>query len=84
MADSADRLRQALQSLNTDLYHQVAYLLTNADPLIARATWDIFSPAFNITPQSVVFALIVGFTIWLAFLAIWTLFDRIAGILLAR
>ena len=84
MADSAERLRQALQSLNTDLYHQVAYLLTNADPLIARATWDIFSPAFNITPQSVVFALIVGFTIWLAFLAIWTLFDRIAGILLAR
>jgi hypothetical protein len=84
MVDSAERLRQALQSLNTDLYHQMLYLLTNADPLIARATWEMFAPAFNINPQSVVFALIVGFVIWVAFLAVWMLFDHIARILLAR
>lgn len=84
MADSAEQLRQALEALNTDLFHQMVYLLTKADPLIARATWDIFSPSFNLTPESVVFALIVGFVIWLAFLAVWMLFDRIARILLAK
>jgi hypothetical protein len=84
MVDSAEQLRQALEALNTDLYRQMVYLLTNADPLIARATWEIFSPAFNITPASVVFALIVGFVVWLVFLAIWSLFDRITRLLLAR
>jgi hypothetical protein len=84
MVDSAERLRHALQALNTDLYHQMIYLLTNFDPLTARATWNIFSPAFNITPESVVFALVVGFVIWLAFLAFWTIFDRITRVLLAR
>jgi hypothetical protein len=84
MVDSAEQLRQALEALNTDLFHQLVYLLTKADPLIARATWDIFSPSFNLTPESAVFALIVGFVIWLAFLAVWMLFDRIARILLAK
>ena len=84
MVDSAEQLRQALEALNTDLFHQLLYLLTKADPLIARATWEIFSPSFNLTPESVVFALVVGFVIWLAFLAVWMLFDRLARILLAR
>jgi len=84
MVDSAEQLRLALEALNTDLFHQMLYLLTKTDPLIARATWDIFSPAFNLTPESVVFALIVGFAIWLVFLAVWMLLDRIARILLAK
>jgi hypothetical protein len=84
MVDSAEHLRQALEALNTDLFHQLVYLLTKADPLIARATWEIFSPSFNLTPESVVFALIVGFVVWLMFLAVWMLFDRIARILLAK
>ena len=84
MVDSAERLRQALEALNTDLYHQLVYMLTRADPIIARATWEIFSPSFNITPESAVFALIAGFVIWLVFLAVWMLFDRMARILLAR
>jgi len=84
MVDSAEQLRLALEALNTDLFHQMLYLLTKTDPLIARATWDIFSPAFNLTPESVVFALIVGFAIWLVFLAVWMLLDRIARIMLAK
>ena len=84
MVDSAEQLRLALEALNTDLFHQMLYLLTKTDPLIARATWDIFSPAFNLTPESVVFALIVGFAIWLVFLAVWMLLDRISRILLAK
>jgi hypothetical protein len=84
MVDSAYQLRQALDALNTDLFHQMFYMLTKADPLIARATWEIFSPAFNLTPESIVFAAIIGVTIWLVFLALWMLFDRLARILLAK
>jgi hypothetical protein len=84
MVDSAEQLRQALAALNTDLFHQLIYMLTKADPHIARAAWDIFAPAFNLTPQSVVFAIIVGVGVWLVFLAVWTLIARLARILLAR
>ncbi len=84
MVDSAEQLRQALQALNTDLYHQMVYLLTKPDPLIARATWEIFSPSFNLTVESVVFALVVGVGIWLVFLAVWMLFARLGNMLLAK
>ena len=84
MVETAGHLRLALEALNTDLYHQLFYMLTKADPLIARATWDMFSPAFNVTPQGFVFAIIVGVAIWLAFLAVWMLLYRLARILLAR
>jgi hypothetical protein len=84
MVDSAEQLRQALAALNTDLFHQLVYMVSKADPLIARATWDIFAPAFNLTPQSVVFAIVVGVIIWLVFLAVWILISRLVRILLAR
>ncbi|HUV99834.1 MAG TPA: DUF2937 family protein [Gallionella sp.] len=84
MVDSAEQLRQALVALNTDLFHQLVYMLTKADPLIARATWEIFSPAFNLTPQSIVFALVIGVAFWLLFLAVWILIERLVRILLAR
>ena len=84
MVDSAEQLRKASQALDTDLFHQLAYLITGADPHIARATWEIFSPSFNLTVESVVFASVVGILIWLAFLAIWTVFARLFNILTAR
>ena len=84
MVDSAEQLRQALEALNTDLFHQLVYLITKTDPLIARATWEIFSPSFNLTSESVVFALVAGFAFWLVFLAVWMLIDRLTKILLAR
>jgi hypothetical protein len=84
MLDSAEQLRRILQALDTDLYHQFAYLLTSADPLIARATWEIFSPSFNLTAESIVFASVIGILIWLAFLMIWNIFDRLIRILTAR
>jgi hypothetical protein len=84
MVDAAEQLRQALQALNTDLFHQLLYMLTRTDPLIARATWEIFSPSFNLTAESVVFALVVGVAIWLMFLAVWMLIDRLVRTLLAK
>jgi hypothetical protein len=84
MVDSADQLRQALDALDTDLFHQMFYLLTKADPPIIRATWEIFSPAFNLTPESILFAALVGVAIWLVFLGLWMLVDRLVRILLAK
>lgn len=84
MLDAAEQLRHALQALDTGLFHQLTYLLTSADPLIARATWEIFSPSFNLTAESVVFASAIGILIWFAFLSIWYLFDRLIRILTAR
>lgn len=84
MLEAAEQLRHAIQALDTDLIHQFYYLLTSADPLIARATWEIFSPSFNLTVESVAFASAVGILIWLAFLLIWTIFARMINILTAR
>lgn len=84
MVDSAEKLRLAVQALNTDLFHQLIYLLTGADTSIARATWEIFSPSFNLTVESVVFAFVVGISIWLVFIGIWILFARLGKILLAK
>ncbi|MBI5429135.1 MAG: DUF2937 family protein [Nitrosomonadales bacterium] len=72
MLDSTEHLRAAVQALDTDLFHQLVYLLKGGlDPLIAHATWDIFTPSFNLTAESVVFAAALGILIWLLFLAVW-------------
>jgi hypothetical protein len=73
MVDTAQRLAQAMEALNADLIHQVAYLLRHGEGQIATATWDVFQPAFPLTIESVVFALAVGVVIWLLFLALWHL-----------
>lgn len=84
MVNSAEQLRRALEALNTDLFHQLVYLLTRIDPAIARATWQAFLPSFNLTVESVVFALIAGVMVWLAFFAVWYVFERLIRILAAR
>jgi hypothetical protein len=83
MLNSAEQLRQAFEALNTDLFHQLLYLLAKIDPVIARATWDIFSPSFNVTVDSVVFAFFVGLIIWLAFFAVWYILASLIKILTA-
>lgn len=85
MVSSSEQLRRALQALDTDLFHQMTYLLTGGlDPLIARAAWEIYTPSFNITFESVVFASIVGVLIWMVFLSIWYAVIWIKNVLTAR
>jgi hypothetical protein len=71
MADAVERLRAAVTSLNTDLWHQLAYMMANADHDLVVATWGDFVPAFSFTPDYALFALGVGVAIWLVFLATW-------------
>lgn len=85
MLSAAEQLRRALHALSTDLFHQLSYLLTGGlDPQIARSTWEIYAPSFNLTVESVVFAAIVGVLIWLVFLLIWYIFAKLLSILTAR
>ena len=71
IADSVERLRAAAAGLDTDLWHQLAYMVTNVDHDLATATWSAYVPAFSFTPDYALFALGVGVAIWLVFLAGW-------------
>ena len=84
MVESAEQLRRVFQALDTDLFHQLGYLITKMDPLIARATWDIFSPSFGLSVESVVFGSAVGVLIWLTFLSVWYVIARLIRIFTAR
>ncbi len=84
MVNSAEVLKLTLEALNTDLFHQLMYLTTNVDLFFARATWDIFAPSFNLTAESVVFAVIMGTLIWLVFLAVWNIISGFIRILTAQ
>ncbi len=85
MIDAAEHLRRALKALNTDLFHQVTYLLTGGlDREIARAAWEIYAPSFNLSTESVIFAATAGIIIWLLFLAIWLAVARLLKMLAAK
>jgi hypothetical protein len=84
LLESAEQLRSTYQALDTDLFHQLSYLAAKMDPLVVRATWEVFTPSFGFSVESIVFASVVGISIWLAFLAIWYVLDRTTAILTAR
>ncbi|MFZ2541226.1 MAG: DUF2937 family protein [Gallionella sp.] len=84
MVDSAEQLRLTFKALDTDLFHQLSYLLTKIDPLIARATWDVFSPSFGLSVESLVFGSAVGVLIWLTFLSAWYVIERFIRTISAR
>ncbi|MGA7750943.1 MAG: DUF2937 family protein [Gallionella sp.] len=84
MVNSAEQLRRVLEALNTDLFHQLVYLLARIDPSIARSTWEAYLPSFNLTAESVIFALVVGVLIWLVFFAVWYILARLIKIFAAR
>jgi hypothetical protein len=88
MLDSVERLRAMVQSLDTDLVHQFAYLLTHADSTLLQATWGDYQPAFALDLQGIVFALVVGVVLWGLFMLIWyafaSLFRSVTGVEPAR
>jgi hypothetical protein len=84
MVDSADQLRKVFNALDTDLFHQLSYMIVKVDPQIARATWGVFSPSFGLSVESLVFGSVIGVLVWLAFLSVWYVVDRLVGIMTAR
>jgi len=84
MVDASVRLRTGYDALNTDLLHQLAYLSTQLDPGIARATWAIYAPSFTLTAESVIFSAVLGVAIWLVFLVLWFACARTGRAVLGR
>jgi hypothetical protein len=78
MAETAEGLRAAAQALNTDLWHQIAFLLREGDPELVRATWSSFTPVFSLTPDSITLALALGLSLWLLFVLVW--YSGMAGV----
>jgi len=71
MVESADRLRAMAEGLSTDLAHQFFYLLTHADRSLLHATWGDYRPGFALDLQGLVFALVIGVSLWALFLLVW-------------
>jgi hypothetical protein len=72
MVDAAARLREAAAGLDTNVYGQFAWLVRRADPDIFHATWSAWRPSFDVSPDSLTFAVVAGLALWVLFLLIWS------------
>jgi hypothetical protein len=73
IADSVASLKAAFVALDTDVFHQLAYLLTQGDSSMAHAAWAAFQPGFGLTADSLAMAAAFGLSIWAVFLGTWWL-----------
>jgi hypothetical protein len=71
MVRTLDRLRAAVEALDTDLVHQILVLIKRADPQIAKATWAAYQPSFSFNAEGLMFAGVVALTLWLLFMLSW-------------
>ncbi len=79
MLRSLDRLRGAVEALDTDLIHQVIALVKRADPQIAKATWAAYEPALSFSAEGLLFAGGVALVAWLLFMMGWLMFFGFVG-----
>lgn len=84
MMEAAAQLRAAYQALEGTLLQQLTYLVTRGDPEIARATLEVYQPAFGLDTESLVFAAVSGVVVWLAFLAVWAALGAIGSAITSR
>lgn len=71
MLRTLDRLRAAMEALDTDLVHQILLLVKRGDPQIAKATWAAYQPAFSFSAEGLMFAGAVALGVWLLFMLLW-------------
>jgi hypothetical protein len=82
MVDALAQLREAASALDANLFSQAGWLAMHGDPGVAKATWAAFVPTMSWSLDSLLFAFAAGVSFWLAFLAVWFLFARLAGAIL--
>lgn len=70
---TVQHLQSEAAALHGNLFQQAAYLAWHADPELARATLSDWVPTFGLSPDGILFALVVAAGIWLAFQAVWSL-----------
>ena len=79
MLRALERLRSAVEALDTDLIHQIMALVKRADPQIAKATWAAYEPALSFSAEGLLFAGGVALVAWLLFMLGWTAFFGLLG-----
>ncbi|MFZ2650207.1 MAG: DUF2937 family protein [Burkholderiaceae bacterium] len=79
MLRSLDRLRAAVEALDTDIVHQVLALLKRGDAQIAKATWAAYEPALSFSAEGLLFAGGTALVVWLLFMLGWMLFFGFLG-----
>jgi hypothetical protein len=70
---TVQHLQSAVDALQGNLYQQLAYLTVHADPALLHATSHDWVPTFALSPDGLLFALVVGIGVWLLFQALWGL-----------
>jgi hypothetical protein len=71
MVNSELRLRAMMEALQGGVWHQLQYLLGNADRDLLQSTWSAYVPAFTLDGQGILMAIVIGVTLWLVFLLVW-------------
>ncbi len=84
MVDAVNRLRSTLAGLDTDVFHQLFFVVTRGDHKLLRATWDAFQPGFGFSADSLLMAAAIGVSIWLAFVAVWWTGAALLGFIASR
>jgi hypothetical protein len=79
MVRSLERLRAAVQALDTDLFHQIWVLLRRTDPQVAKATWIAYEPAVGFSVDGMLFAGAAALLIWMLFILVWTAVGALLG-----
>jgi hypothetical protein len=73
---TVERLQRAAEALQGGLLHQLGYLALHPDGDLARATLQDWVPTFALSADGIVFAVLFGLLVWLAFQAAWQLVAR--------
>lgn len=84
LATTVEQLRGAVEAMQTSLFEQAGYLALHGDPGLARATWADWVPAFALSLEGILFALLFAAALWVLFHAVWELFALIGRLLFVR
>jgi len=79
MVDAIAYLRGVLKGLDTDLFHQAAYLVLHPDSQTLAETWAAFRPGITLTTETAVFALVGGGIVWLLFIGLFAVLGARPG-----
>lgn len=84
MVDAAERLGRMSEALNTDLFSQARYLLSHMDAAIARAAWEMYTPSFGLSAESILLSAGMGLSAWLIFMVAWFVLARLTQLFIDR
>jgi hypothetical protein len=73
LAANEQQLQRAVDAMQSNLLHQIAYLALHPDAELARAAYHDWVPTFALSAEGLVFAILFGIAVWLLFCLSWWL-----------